>query len=174
MASFAILFFFAVTGLTLNHADWFANQQRTIQAKGAVNKAWLAASVQKLQVVEQLRKTHAIKAALGDFRVDDNQCAISFKGPGYSADIFLERATGQYELTETRNGWGAIINDLHKGRDSGRAWSVIIDVSAVLMVLVSISGSALIFFLPKRRTPGLIALGLGAVVCYLIYAFFVP
>ncbi len=29
MASFGVLFFFAVTGLTLNHAEWFNNQQRT-------------------------------------------------------------------------------------------------------------------------------------------------
>ena len=34
MASFAIVFFFAVTGLTLNHTEWFADQQRTAQRTG--------------------------------------------------------------------------------------------------------------------------------------------
>ena len=33
MASFAIVFFFAVTGLTLNHADKFAGRVRTVQKK---------------------------------------------------------------------------------------------------------------------------------------------
>ena len=165
MASFGILFFFAVTGLTLNHVDWFADQQRTVQAKGAVNAEWLKApDVQKLEVVEQLRKAHAIKAALGDFRIDDAQCSVSFRGPGYSADVLVDRRTGQYELTETRNGWGAVINDLHKGRDSGHVWSLMIDLSAILMTLVSITGMALIFFLPKRRTSGLVALAIGALV----------
>ena len=174
MASFGILFFFAITGLTLNHVDWFANQQRTVQAKGTVPKDWLGASVEKLEIVEQLRKAHGIRAALGDFRIDDAQCSVSFKGPGYSADVSLDRASGQYELTETRNGWGAIINDLHKGRDTGRAWSLMIDLSAVLMTLVSLTGMALIFFLPKRRMSGLVALAIGAVICYAIYVVFVP
>ena len=31
MASFGILFVFAITGLTLNHVEWLANQQRTVQ-----------------------------------------------------------------------------------------------------------------------------------------------
>ena len=174
MASFGILFFFAVTGLTLNHVDWFANQQRTVQAKGVFNKDWLGGTVQKLEIVEQLRTKYSIKAALGDFRIEDAQCSISFKGPGYSADVFVDRSTGQYELTETRNGWGAVINDLHKGRDTGQTWSLMIDLSAILMTLVSITGFALIFFLPKRRTSGLVALAIGAVVCYIIYAIFVP
>ena len=128
----------------------------------------------KLEVVEQLRRTHSIRAALGDFRVDDSQCTIAFKGPGYSADIALDRATGQYEFTETRNGWGAVINDLHKGRDSGHTWNLLIDIAAVLMTAVSLSGLALIFFLPKRRNSGLIALAVGAAVCYCIYSIFVP
>ena len=175
MASFAILFFFAITGLTLNHVDWFANQQRTVQAKGSVNSQWLTGvEVQRLEIVEQLRRAHSIKAALGDFRIDDAQCSISFKGPGYSADVFVDRHSGQYELTETRNGWGAVINDLHKGRDTGRSWSVMIDVSAILMTVVSITGLALIFFLPKRRTSGLIALAIGATICYATYKAFVP
>ena len=174
MASFAILFFFAVTGLTLNHVEWFANQQRTVQAKGSVDAAWLKDSVKKLEIVEKLRSAHSIKAALSDFRIDDSQCTIAFKGPGYSADIALDRPTGQYEFTETRNGWGAVINDLHKGRDSGRTWSVIIDVSAILMTLVSVTGLALIFFLPKRRASGLIALVAGGVICCGIYVIFVP
>ena len=40
-------------------------------------------------------------AALSDFRVGDQQCAVSFKGPGYSADAFIDRRSGRYELGET-------------------------------------------------------------------------
>jgi len=174
MAAFGILFFFAVTGLTLNHIDWFDGQQRTTQASGSLKQEWLGANVQKLEIVEQLRRTHALKAALAEFRVDDTRCDLSFRGPGYSADVSIARPSGKYELTEIRNGWGAVINDLHKGRDTGRAWSTMIDVSAILMVLVSITGLALIFFLPKRRMSGLIALSVGAVMCYAVYRVFVP
>ncbi len=178
MASFAILLFFAVTGLTLNHQDWFAKQQRSSTYKGSLDRSWLRPAagreVAKLEVVEQLRRAHGIKAALSDFRIDDQQLSVNFKGPGYTADTFIDRDTGAYEVTETRMGWGAVINDLHKGRDSGHAWSVLIDIAAVFMSFVAATGLALIFFLNKWRRSGLIALAVGAVICYVLYAMFVP
>jgi len=178
MVSFAILFFFAVTGITLNHQDWFSGAAKTVQLRGKVDQKWLkppdGKDVAKAQVVEYLRKQHNVRSALSDFRVDDQQCTVSFKGPGYSADAFVDMETGSYELTETRQGFVAVLNDLHKGRDSGTAWSAIIDVSAVLMTLVSLTGLLLIFFLQKRRMSGLIAVAIGAALCYLVYLIWVP
>src|SRR5207342_1155376 len=40
MASFAIVFFFAATGITLNHAEWFGGADRTSNATGALNAEW--------------------------------------------------------------------------------------------------------------------------------------
>jgi len=172
MVSFAILFFFAVTGITLNHQAWFSNA-RTVQVKGQIPQKWLQ-DVAKLEIVEYLRKTNGVKAALADFRIEDEQCQLSFKGPGYSADAFIDRANGTYELTETRQGLVAVLNDLHKGRDSGTAWAWIIDVSAGLMTLVSVTGLDLIFFLQKRRASGLLAVAIGAVLCWVVYVVWVP
>jgi hypothetical protein len=177
MASFAILFFFAVTGLTLNHTDWFSHQQRTAQLKGKVETKWIKtddAAVDKLSVVEHLRRAHGIKGALSDFRLDETQVSVSFKGPGYAADAFINRETGEYELTETRNGFVAVLNDLHKGRDSGRVWSWLIDASAVFMALVSLTGIVLIWFVKRRRFSGLILAAAAAVICYLLYRAWVP
>jgi hypothetical protein len=174
MISFAILFFFAATGLTLNHQEWFANQQRTMEYKGTVDRAWLGKDVAQLRIVEYLRQAHHIKAAISDFRADDGQVSVDFKGPGYSADTFIDRATGAYSVTETRMGLGAIMNDLHKGRDAGSMWAKLIDASAVFMSLVSLTGLTLIFFLAKWRKSGLIMLGVGAVVCLALYLMFVP
>jgi len=174
MVSLGVLFFFAVTGLTLNHTEWFSAAQRTVQVKGQVDKAWVTGQVAKLEIVEHLRRTHRVSGALSDFRIEDSQCSISFKGPAYTADVFLERATGNYDLTESRMGFVALLNDLHKGRDAGRAWGWVIDVSAVLMTLVSLSGLVLVFYLQKRLVSGLVTLGAGAVVCYLAYLIWVP
>ena len=80
--------------------------------------------VSKLEIVEHLRNAHTIRGALADFRVDDAECVISFKGPGYAADAFIDRESGHYRLTETYHGFIAVINDLHKGRDTGPVWSV--------------------------------------------------
>jgi hypothetical protein len=174
MTSFGILFFFAVTGLTLNHADWFASQQHTVLVRGSIDRKYLAKDVAKMEIVEYFRNTHGIHGAVKDFRVSDTDCSVAFKSPGYAADIFIDRPTGRYELTETKMGFVAVLNDLHKGRDSGKAWGWVIDLSAVLMTLVSVSGLLLIFFLQKRRVSGLLALCAGAVLCYLAYVAWVP
>ena len=120
MFGLAAVLFFSVTGITLNHPDWvFGQVERRREAEGQVDLKWIGRDaaagdsqpaaeseptkqVAKLEVVEHLRKTHAIRGALADFRVDDNECMVSFKGPGYSADTFIDRESGHYTLTETR------------------------------------------------------------------------
>lgn len=106
--------------------------------------------------------------------MDEMQCMLSFRGPGYTADVTINRAGGEYELTETRMGFVAVINDLHKGCDTGTAWSWLIDASALLMIFVSITGMALICFIKRRRVSGWVATVLGGLACYLIYRLFVP
>jgi hypothetical protein len=169
MVSFAILLFFAVTGLTLNHAEWFGDMQRTVQVKGVIDP-----KLSKLDIVEFLRAHHNVKGAMSDFRTDDAQFTVAFRGPGYSADTIIDRDTGKYTLTEVRAGAVAVLNDLHKGRDTGPGWSWMIDASAILMTIVSISGLTLIFFLPKRRFAGLLLTAAGIVVCLAVYKIWVP
>ena len=48
------------------------------------------------------------------------------------------------------------------------------DRDRALMTFVSLSGLVLIFFMSKKRTSGLIALGVGAVLSYAVYAIWVP
>jgi len=174
LVSFAILFFFAVTGLTLNHQQWFAKQQKTTQFKGKVDAAWLKGDVKKLEIVEYLRSHHKISSGVSEFRVDDSQASVSFKGPGYTADVFIDRESGAYDVTETKMGLAAVLNDLHKGRDSGKAWGWVIDASAVFMTFVSLTGIVLLLFLQKRRFSGLMAGAVGAVLCYVVYLLWVP
>jgi hypothetical protein len=169
MFSLAVVLFFSVTGITLNHPDWFfSSAESNHEAGGEIRRAWLQLKdsatadapgepdrqVSKLDIVEHLRKTHSIRGALADFRVDEGECVVSFKGPGYAADAFIERETGQYRLTETYHGFIAVINDLHKGRDSGPVWSALIDISAVLMTVISLTGLVLLFYLKLRNVAG--------------------
>jgi hypothetical protein len=50
----------------------------------------------------------------------------------------------------------------------------VIDVSAVFMTLVSVSGIVLLLFLQKRRYSGLVAATVGAGLCILIYHIWIP
>ena len=196
MFGLAAVLFFSVTGITLNHPNWFfGGAERQAQAEGQVDLKWLhvgpaAASagdgsesggepdrsreVAKLEVVEYLRKMHAVGGALADFRVDENECTVSFKGPGYAADAFIDRESGNYNLTQTDYGFVAVINDLHKGRDTGPVWSAVIDISAVVLTIISLTGLVLIFFLKLRRGPGLIVSLVGAAVVVAICLIWVP
>lgn len=177
-ATSAVLLFFSATGLMLNHQDWFSGLQRTSEYHGEMNPNWVKAGdskeVAKLEIVEYLRRTHAIKGAVADFRIEDAQCTVSFKGPGYAADAFIERETGRYQLTENRLGFAAVVGDLHKGRDTGNKWGMVLDVSAVLMICVSVTGLMLVFYLIKRRVSALLVLAVGGVLFYLLYLVFVP
>ncbi|MBS1821902.1 MAG: PepSY-associated TM helix domain-containing protein [Acidobacteria bacterium] len=178
MVSFAIVLFFAVTGLTLNHADWFANAERTIRSTGQMPHEWLRTTngtdPAKLEIVEHLRSFNKLHGAVSDFRVEGTQISVSFKAPGYTADVVIDRDTNRYDVIEVRNGFVAVINDLHKGRDSGKVWSGLIDASAILLTLVSLTGLLLLFFVYKRRTSGLVLAAAASVACYLIYVRFVP
>ena len=178
MASFAVVFFFAITGLTLNHADWFAGHERTAVYKDTLDAKWTktpdARDVARLDIVEYLRKAHGIHGEVSDFRVDDVQCSVSFKAPGYSADAFIDRQTGRYDLTVTSLGLVAVLNDLHKGRDSGPVWGTLIDLSAGLLTLVSLSGLVLLYFIHKHRVAGFMSLLAGGILACLIYAVWVP
>ncbi len=177
MISFAIVFFFALTGLTLNHADKFVGQVHSVEENGKLDSTWVNPSdtlrIDKLDIVEWIRKKHQVHAAMSDFRIDDSQIGVSFKGPGYAADAFINRQTGAYELTKTSAGLVGIINDLHKGRDTGAGWSVFIDISAILLTLVSLTGLLLLLFLKRRRLSGLIVATCGLLIAWLVYIIWI-
>jgi len=177
MISFVIVLFFAITGLTLNHPDFFAGELKTSNEKGKLDSTWVntkdSSSINKLNIVEYLRNTHGIKAAMSEFRIDDGECSISFKGPGYGADVFIERNSGNYDIAILRAGIIGVLNDLHKGRDSGSGWSVLIDVSAILMSLISITGIILLVYIKKKRIKGLIIAVIGFILAWLVYKIWV-
>jgi hypothetical protein len=178
MISFAIVFFFSVTGITLNHPDYFAGELKSTQEKGKLDSNWVinrdTNKIAKLEIVEFLRKNHHITAPVSEFRIDDTQCTISFKGPGYAADAFINRENGAYELTLLQAGIVGIMNDLHKGRDTGPKWSWVIDVSAVLLVLVSLSGMILILYIKRKKWSGLFIALMGTILLWLLYRMFIP
>jgi len=177
MAAFAVILFFAVTGLTLNHPDAFAGQPKTTQRSGSLPHEWLrpaTGDVDKLEIAERLRSSEKLHGVVSDFRVDDQQISVSFKAPAYAADAFIDRDTNHYDITVTSNGIVAVMNDLHKGHDAGKAWGWVIDASAVMLALVSLTGLLLLFFLYKRRTAGLIVAAVAALLVWAAWARFVP
>lgn len=165
MISFVIVLFFSITGLTLNHAEYFQADPVTTESKGIVDSNWVNQEdtnrIRKLEIVEFLRKTHSVKGALSDFRIDENEISLSFKAPSYEATSFIDRSNGSYSLSQTSQGAMAFFNDLHKGRDTGEAWLWVIDISAILMTIISLTGLILLLFIKRKRWSGLLLLLIG-------------
>jgi hypothetical protein len=183
--SLAVIFFFSITGLTLNHPDWFFSES-TAEQTGSVDPSLLnndasppmdwdqfdfGHKVNKLEVAELLRARHRLRGTVTDFLTYEDEAEVTYQGPGYTAIARIARADGQYNIAVTTNDLVSILNDLHKGRNSGRAWSFVIDVSAIVSATVALSGFVLIFFLRLRRTKGIatsvIGLGVLALLAYL-------
>jgi uncharacterized protein len=182
MASFVVVFFFGLTGLTLNHAGWFAGGERKTQYRSTVDPEWTSAAdgtgdekdVARLEIVEHLRKAHSVRGEVSHFRVDETRVLVAFKAPGYSADAVLDRKTGTYELTVSRKGLAALANDLHTGRDSGPMWKLVIDLAATLLTLGSLTGLVLASVLHQHRLAGLVSLVAGGAIVCLLIAIWVP
>ncbi len=171
----ASVLFFAITGVTLNHPDWFFGEEgHRSEIKATLDPAWVRSDVAKLEVVEHLRSAHAVHGAMSEFNIDDGECLVSFRGPGYAADAKIRRDSGAYTLAQTSYGVVAVLNDLHKGRDSGPVWSIVIDVSAVVLGLISITGLVLLFYLKLRRVSGTIVMIFGAILLGVLYYLGVP
>ena len=82
--------------------------------------------------------------------------------PGGDAWVAIDRASGAVTAEVTDRGWISYLNDLHKGRNSGAAWSLFIDVFAGACLIFALTGLLLLqLHAAKRRsTWPLVASGL--------------
>lgn len=163
---------FAVTGLTLNHAEWFEAGQAAVRTlEGTLPPSQLTGTVDKLAVAENLRDTHHLVGRVAEFAVEEAECIVVWKGPAYSADATIDRATGKYRIEESRRPVMALLDDLHKGRDCGPVWALVIDAAAVVLVFLSVTGLWLLLYLKKRLRNGLLVALAGTVLLVVAFAF---
>jgi hypothetical protein len=165
LVTLLVVLFFSITGLTLNHAEWSSGGVIQKDVTGTVDVKWLdTAAPDKLNIAEKLRQDHSLRGHVDEVRIDERECTVMFKAPGYAADAFIDVKTGRYQMTIVEEGKLAVMNDLHKGRHSGKLWGVLIDASAILLTIISLSGLGLLFFLKRIRTGGLIVVAVGALL----------
>lgn len=174
MLAFLMMLFFAVTGFVLNHEDSFTqwgSSHRDVH--GTIAVASLAGP-DRLQVVEALRSSFGAVGAVSTFDVDTSAIHVEMKGPGRQVDAEINRRTGETNVSIEMKGIAVRLDDLHRGKDSGRAWSLIIDASALLLLIGSLTGIIMWFTLPRRRKLGVLSLATGTAICIAIYIVWVP
>ena len=69
---------------------------------------------------------------------------VALPRPGGDAWLNIERGSGAVSYEVTDRGWIAYLNDLHKGRHTGAAWSWFLDVFAVAAMVFCLTGLLLL------------------------------
>ncbi len=176
MLGFGAIMFFAATGITLNHPTWFGGS--ALQVEDISDKFpsdWLRDERTDLEIAEALREKHQLHGKVTEFHEDELEYMLVYKSPAYAADVFIDRESGDYTVTITSANLIAALNDLHKGRDTSPTWKAIgIDGAALLMILFSLSGFALLFYIKRRRLSGVVTSVIGTLILGLVWFLFVP
>ena len=173
MFGFGVTFLFAVTGFTLNHAEWFERDTPAItRAEGSLPVEFVdSGEVGRLEVAEQLRAAHRLRGRVSEFDIGDDAIAVRWRTAGYTAEAEISRRDGSYQVEVARFGVMAILDDLHRGQHCGAWWSAIVDAGAVLLTLMSITGLWLLLYLTKRLKTGVLLGFLGGATVAISYVF---
>lgn len=162
---------FTITGITLNHASAIPSTpvvthftatvpeplRKHLQAGPADGKQPLPPALAGW-IHEQFGAT----TPAGPAEWSEEEIYISLPRPGGDGWASIQRRTGQAKYEKTDRGWISYFNDLHKGRHTGAAWVIFIDVVAAACLVFTITGLLLLQLHAAKRssTWPLVAAGL--------------
>jgi uncharacterized protein len=177
--AFTALFFFSATGILLNHPEWFENYQPEQKPVAfALSPGELAAARSSKDPGRALAERAAAKAPLaGAYASADlagPQALVRLEGPKGSTDLTIDLNTGAATGKVSRANLLAIIQDLHRGKNSGAPWRFVIDVTAYVVLALSVIGYVLFFSLRFRLRTSLVFTGVSLLILTGIAAWLVP
>ncbi|MDH1335514.1 PepSY-associated TM helix domain-containing protein [Comamonas thiooxydans] len=171
---------FAVTGFTLNHAGQIESKPK-VESRDAQLPRELLEKLQQAQKqgVEAADKNavglpaevdgwlaQQIKVSAKGFAVEwsEDEAYVPMPRPGGDAWLRVDLKEGSVEYEKTDRGWISYLNDLHKGRNTGGAWSLFIDVFAIGCLVFCITGLLILKMHAQRRPMTWPMVGLGLVL----------
>ncbi|BDB70655.1 membrane protein [Comamonas thiooxydans] len=171
---------FAVTGFTLNHAGQIESKPK-VESRDAQLPRDLLEKLQQAQKqgVEAADKNavglpaevdgwlaQQIKVSAKGFAVEwsEDEAYVPMPRPGGDAWLRVDLKEGSIEYEKTDRGWISYLNDLHKGRNTGGAWSLFIDVFAIGCLVFCITGLLILKMHAQRRPMTWPMVGLGLVL----------
>ncbi len=185
MGLFSLLLLFCVTGILLNHSQWLSggrvdgSRELIVPEHISMRLAKGASDVftrpPLAEIQAYLLQNHNLKK-VSDISLDEESGEIIFdyKLPAGYAAVVVDVNLVQMTLDYRKGSIGSLVNDLHKGRNSGPVWSWVIDLSAGFMVFFSITGMVILFQNRKYKRMGLVLAMLGTLSPLCVYWFFVP
>lgn len=170
--SLVSMLLFAVTGITLNHSAAIEAKPQVTTQEATLDGSTVSALADtprtgRAPVPASLAA--AVSSAIGidvagrEAEWSEGEAYIALPRPGGDAWVSIDRESGALTYERTDRGWISYLNDLHKGRHTGPAWSLFIDVFALASIVFCITGLLLLQMYAKGRsmTWPLVGLGLG-------------
>lgn len=176
---------FSITGFTLNHASWIgatpAVTTRTAELPAALlaqlKDAWEKDADEKAAlpttVTDWLGETWSLRTGDRPTEWSDEEIYVSLPRPGGDAWLTIDLDNGAVTHEVTDRGWLSYFNDLHKGRNTGAAWSLFIDVFAIAALIFASTGLLLLKMHSGHRPGTWPMVGLGLVLPLLLALLFI-
>lgn len=157
--AFLVLMFFSLTGLLLNHPEWFESNTASKEVSLQLSSDQLA-QVQALEnpadwLLQTVRAETNVVGRFKSAELFDDEAMIRLVSPSGSTDISVLLDSGEIAITTEQATTVSLLNDLHRGKEVGEWWSWLIDISAVIILLLSVAGYVLFFSLKTRKVTSL-------------------
>ncbi|SDY57589.1 PepSY-associated TM helix domain-containing protein [Acinetobacter kyonggiensis] len=158
--AFLTLLFFSVTGLLLNHPEWF-EPAKTEQTTQLILPESVLKSIKQQEnpsdaILNYVRQQQNVVGRYQSSEVMDNEVMIRLESPAGATDIWVMADTGETEITQKPASTVSMLNDLHRGKNSGSAWSWLIDISAIVVIALSLVGYILFLSIKTRLVTHLV------------------
>ncbi|ENU19695.1 hypothetical protein F994_02555 [Acinetobacter bohemicus ANC 3994] len=158
--AFLTLLFFSVTGLLLNHPEWF-EPAKTEQTTQLILPESVLKSIKQQEnpsdtILNYVRQQQNVVGRYQSSEVMDNEVMIRLESPAGATDIWVMADTGETEITQKPASTVSMLNDLHRGKNSGLAWSWLIDISAIIVIALSLVGYILFLSIKTRLVTHLV------------------
>ncbi len=177
---------FAITGITLNHAGDIEAKPHIHTRESQLPPTLLEHLKTQAESGPQGEAAHLpadLRAWLLDelgIRTRDTEAEwsadevyLALPRPGGDAWLRVDLNDGALEYEDTDRGWIAYLNDLHKGRHAGTAWSWFIDIFSAACLVFSITGLFILQMHAGNRPSTWPIVGLGVVIPVLLAILFI-
>jgi hypothetical protein len=175
------LLLFAGTGITLNHAGLIEAKPQVSKRSGSLPEALLPQLKSPVAkdaplpsaVADWLATALDIKAAGRAGEWSDDEVYVALPRPGGDAWVSIDKASGDVSYEQTDRGWISYFNDLHKGRNTGPAWSWFIDIFALSCLVFAVTGLFLLQLHGGSRPATWPVVALGVLLPLLLALLFI-
>lgn len=173
---------FAITGITLNNATHIESQP-VVSTKTATVPDALLSQIKTEPADDKAPLPQATADWIGNTlgitlenapsEWSEDEVYVSLPRPGGDAWLTIDRHSGEVNYERTERGWVSYLNDLHKGRNAGTAWSWFLDVFSVAALVFSITGLCMLYMHANNRPSTWPLVGLGFVLPLVLVILFI-